>query len=62
MTAKSKKEAYFLVALIPIILLVGLLYLNVVIYGADATYGPNQIALLMAAAIATIICNAPLTP
>lgn len=55
MTAKSKKEAYFLVALIPIILLVGLLYLNVVIYGADATYGPNQIALLMAAAIATII-------
>lgn len=55
MTAKPKKEAYFLVALIPIVILVGLLYLNVVIYGEDATYGPNQIALLMAAAIATVI-------
>ncbi len=55
MAAKSKKEAHFLVALIPIVILVGLLYLNVVIYGEDATYGPNQIALLMAAAIATVI-------
>lgn len=55
MAAKSKKEARFLVALIPIAILVGLLYLNVVIYGEDATYGPNQIALLMAAAIASII-------
>ena len=55
MVAKSKKEAHFLVALIPIVILVGLLYLNVVIYGEDATYGPNQIALLMAAAIASII-------
>lgn len=55
MAAKSKKEAHFLVALIPIIILVGLLYLNVVIYEDDATYGPNQIALLMAAAIATVI-------
>lgn len=55
MTAKPKKEAYFLVALIPIVILVGLLYLNVVIYGEDATYGPNQIALLVAAAIATVI-------
>ncbi len=55
MTAQSKKEAHFLVALIPIIILVGLLYLNVVIYKDDATYGPNQIALLVAAAIATVI-------
>ena len=55
MTASSKKEAHFLVALIPINFLVGLLYMNVVIYGEDATYGPNQIALLSAAAIATVI-------
>lgn len=55
MATKSKKEAHFLIALIPIVFLVGLLYLNVVIYGEDATYGPNQIALLMAAAIATVI-------
>jgi NhaC family Na+:H+ antiporter len=55
MTAPSKKEAHFLLALVPIIILVGLLYLNVVIYEDDATYGPNQIALLVATAIATVI-------
>jgi len=55
MTAHSKKEAHFLLALVPIIILVGLLALNVVIYKDDATYGPNQIALLVATAIATVI-------
>ena len=55
MAAKSKKEASFILALVPIVFLVGLLYLNVVIYKDDATYGPNQIALLVATAIATII-------
>ncbi|MFT5779245.1 MAG: NhaC family Na+:H+ antiporter [Crocinitomicaceae bacterium] len=50
-----KKSAHFLVALIPIIVLVGLLALNVWIYGEDATYGSNQIALLLAAAVAAII-------
>lgn len=55
MAAKKKKEAHFLLALVPIVILVGLLYLNVVIYGEDATYGPNQIALLVATAIATVI-------
>lgn len=55
MATQTKKEAHFLIALIPIVILVGLLYLNVVIYGGDATYGPNQIALLGATAIATII-------
>lgn len=55
MTAKSKKEAYFLVALIPIVVLVCFLGLNVWIYEEDATYGPNQIALLLATAIAALI-------
>lgn len=55
MAAKSKKEAHFLVALIPIAALVSLLGMNVWIYGEDATYGPNQIALLIAAAVATVI-------
>ena len=55
MTAKTQKEAYFLVALIPIVVLVGLLGLNVWIYEDNATYGPNQIALLLGTAIAAII-------
>lgn len=55
MVAKSEKEAHFLVALIPIAVLVLLLGMNVWIYGEDATYGPNQIALLIAAAVATVI-------
>lgn len=51
----KKKTPHFLIALLPIIALVGLLYLNVTIYGEDATYGPNQIALLLAAGVATLI-------
>ena len=49
------KSPHFIIALVPIIVLVGMLYLNVKIYSDDATYGPNQIALLLAAAVATII-------
>ncbi|MBT5403428.1 MAG: sodium:proton antiporter [Crocinitomicaceae bacterium] len=44
-----------LLAVIPIIVLVTLLALNVYVYGEDATYGSNQIALLIAAAVATMI-------
>lgn len=56
MTSESvKKKPGFLIALLPIIVLVGLLVFNVKIYGEDATYGPNQIALIIAAAAATII-------
>ena len=51
----EKKIPHFLIALLPIVALVGLLYLNVTIYGEDATYGPNQIALLLAAGVATLI-------
>ena len=51
----KKKTPHFVIALLPIIALVGLLYLNVTIYGEDATYGPNQIALLISAGVATII-------
>ena len=42
-------------AVIPVIALVGLLALNVVFYKDDATYGPNQIALIVAAMIAGLI-------
>lgn len=54
MAAKTKSPSFF-IALIPIIVLVGLLVLNVNLYGEDATYGSNQIALILATAIAAII-------
>ena len=39
-------------ALVPILVLIGLLGINVYLFGADSSYGPNQIALLLAAAAA----------
>ncbi|MEM7456925.1 MAG: Na+/H+ antiporter NhaC family protein [Planctomycetota bacterium] len=42
----------YLAALFPVVALIGLLVVNVIIYSDDATYGPNQIALLVSAAIA----------
>ena len=43
-----------LFALAPALVLVLLLSVNVLLYGADATYGPNQIALILAAAFAAV--------
>ncbi|MDG1874948.1 MAG: Na+/H+ antiporter NhaC family protein [Mariniblastus sp.] len=43
-------------ALIPIVVLIGLLSANVYLYGGDSSYGPNQIALLFASA-AAVICG-----
>lgn len=54
MTKEIKKPS-FILAMIPIIVLVGLLVFNVKIYGEDATYGSNQIALIITAAIASVI-------
>lgn len=42
-------------ALIPIAVLIGLLVLNVGFYQDNASYGPNQIALLIAAAVAAMV-------
>jgi Na+:H+ antiporter, NhaC family len=42
-------------AVLPTVILIGLLIVNVIIYGEDASYGPNQIALLFAAASAAVI-------
>jgi NhaC family Na+:H+ antiporter len=52
---KSEKTPSLLQALLPIIFLVALLGVNVTIYGGDASYGANQLALLFAAAVAGII-------
>ena len=39
-------------ALLPVLVLIALLAINVYLYGGDSSYGPNQIALLIAAAVA----------
>lgn len=51
----EKKRPTLLLALIPIIVLIFLLAINVLVLGTDATSGPNQIGLLLAAAVAGII-------
>ncbi|MEM8713122.1 MAG: hypothetical protein AAGG01_19415, partial [Planctomycetota bacterium] len=42
-------------AFTPILVLIGLLTANVLYFGADSSYGSNQIALLLGAAVATVI-------
>ncbi len=51
----QKKNPSLLLAFIPILVLVVLLTGNVVFFGADATGGPNQIALIFGAAVAGVI-------
>jgi len=43
------------IALIPVLVLIILLSINVVIYGEDSSYGPNQIALILAGTVAGLI-------
>ncbi len=50
------KEAKFAIALLPIIILIALLTINVLLFD-DTLGGANQIALLLAAAVAGIIAN-----
>lgn len=49
------KTPSLLQAFIPILFLVGLLACNVIFFGSDSSYGPNQIALVLAAGVAVII-------
>lgn len=44
-----------ILSLVPIALLVGLLFSAVHLFGADASYGPNQIALVMATSCAALV-------
>ena len=49
------REPSFREALVPVALLLGLLALAVYLFGADASFGPNQIALILAAAAASAV-------
>ncbi len=51
-TDASSKSPELWQALFPVLILIGLLGVNVYLYGGDSSYGPNQIALLLAAAVA----------
>ncbi|MEM9365950.1 MAG: Na+/H+ antiporter NhaC family protein [Planctomycetota bacterium] len=46
------KHPGLLVAVTPVVVLIVLLGINVALFGADSSFGPNQIALLFAAAMA----------
>ena len=51
----EKKQATLVHALIPIVVLIALLSVNVILFGASSIDGANQLALLLAAAVAGII-------
>ncbi|MFW5762121.1 MAG: sodium:proton antiporter, partial [Cyclobacteriaceae bacterium] len=54
---KKRKRPTLLQALIPIIFLILILSVNVIfVYGEDALYGPNQIGLILSAAVAGLVC------
>ena len=48
---QKKELAKTIIALVPILVLVGLLALNISIFGSDAILGASQVALLFAAGI-----------
>ncbi len=52
---KTPKAPTILDALIPLIILITLLSTSVYLFGSDSSYGPNQIALLIAAGAALIV-------
>ncbi len=55
MNQKQKNRPHLLIALIPVLVLIAILTLNIKIFSDNATYGPNQLALLFAACTAAAI-------
>lgn len=51
----NNRDIPFLLSFLPILFLIGLLSINVHLYEDDATYGPNQIALLLASVVGVLI-------
>jgi NhaC family Na+:H+ antiporter len=54
-TQANVKAPSMLDALIPIVLLIVLMFSAVMLFGADSSYGPNQIALLIGMFVAAVI-------
>src|SRR5690554_2759430 len=55
MSKQQHKTPSYLQALLPLVALVAMLASSVYLFGEDSSYGPNQIALLVAAAIACVV-------
>jgi len=55
LTANKFARSSLLLACTPVLVLIGLLVFNVCLYKSDSSFGPNQIALLIAAAVAAMI-------
>ncbi len=55
MSNPTRRAPGLLEALIPIVVLVGLLASSVFLYADDSSYGPNQIALILAAMVAAAL-------
>ena len=51
----SQRQATVQQALVPVLVLISLLSFSVYLFGEDASYGPNQIALCIGAAVASAI-------
>lgn len=58
MADKLRKEPTLVMALLPILVLIGFLILNVQLFEDSATSGPNQLALIFATVIAVMIATA----
>ena len=52
---QGARKPTLLESIIPIVFLVAFLAVNVVVFSDDATYGPNQIALILGATVAAIV-------
>lgn len=55
MSNSTSKRPSLLLSLVPVLFLMALLIFNIILFKDDATGGPNQLALLAAGALATII-------
>lgn len=55
MTPPSPRAPGLLQALVPVLFLIALLATSVFLYGEDSSYGPNQIALILAAMVAALL-------
>ncbi|MBD3653823.1 Na+/H+ antiporter NhaC [Kangiella sp.] len=55
MVDSSDRQPSMLQALVPVVFLIVLLFFSVKLFGSDSSYGANQIALILSAAIAVLI-------
>lgn len=55
MTKVQPRDPSLLDSIIPIVVLIGLLFTSVMVYGSDSSSGPNQIALMLGMAVTAVV-------